>query len=102
MQKFLHQAEQLAELLPPLLIEAERVAQTVYQGVHGRRRSGTGETFWQFRRYEQGDPAERIDWRQSSRTDKVFIREREWEAAQTACLWADTSGSMEYASRKSL
>ena len=95
-----HQAQKLAELLPPLLIEAERVAQTVQQGIHGRRRAGTGETFWQFRRYEQGDPVDRIDWRQSSRTDKIFIREREWEAAQSAYLWADTSGSMQYTSHK--
>jgi len=84
------------------LIAAERVAQTVYQGMHGRRRAGVGETFWQFRRYESGDPAERIDWRQSARTDKIFVREREWEAVQTACLWADASGSMRYASHKSL
>jgi uncharacterized protein (DUF58 family) len=74
------------------------VAQTVWQGVHGRRRAGSGESFWQFRRYEQGDPVERIDWRQSARTDKIFIREREWEAAQSAYLWADASGSMHYAS----
>lgn len=97
-----HRAQQLAATLPPLLIEAERVAQTVYQGVHGRRRAGVGETFWQFRRYEAGDSAERIDWRQSARTDKVFIREREWEAAQTAYLWADCSGSMDYASQKNI
>jgi uncharacterized protein (DUF58 family) len=100
--RLLHQAQDLAETLPPLLIEAERVAQAVQQGIHGRRRAGTGETFWQFRRYEQGDPAERIDWRQSSRTDKIFVREREWEAAQSAYLWADNSGSMHYTSQKSL
>lgn len=97
-----HRAEDLAAPLPPLLIDAERVAQAVYQGVHGRRRAGVGETFWQFRRYETGDPIERIDWRQSARTDKIFVREREWEAAQTAYLWADRSGSMHYASRKNL
>lgn len=95
-----HQAQRLAETLPPLLIEAERVAETIYQGIHGRRRAGVGETFWQFRRYEIGDPIDRIDWRQSARTDKVFVREREWEAAQTAYLWADCSGSMDYASSK--
>jgi uncharacterized protein (DUF58 family) len=97
-----HNAQNIAALLPPLLIEAERIAHAVHQGVHGRRRAGTGETFWQFRRYEQGDPVERIDWRQSARTDKIFIREREWEASQTAYLWADNSGSMHYASDKNL
>ncbi len=95
-----HQARKLAALLPPLLLEAERVASVVNQGIHGRRRAGIGESFWQFRRYSAGDPAERIDWRQSARTDKLFIREREWEAAQNVYLWADSSGSMRYRSFK--
>ena len=48
-------AEHLASRFPPLLVAAERVATTVAQGVHGRRRVGQGEAFWQFRRYEPGD-----------------------------------------------
>ncbi|HUY69060.1 MAG TPA: DUF58 domain-containing protein [Alphaproteobacteria bacterium] len=95
-------ARHLASVLPPLLLEAERVASAVRQGVHGRRRAGAGESFWQFRRYATGDAAQRIDWRQSARSDKLFVREREWEAAQTAYLWADASGSMRYASRKDI
>jgi uncharacterized protein (DUF58 family) len=73
-------AEQLAATLPPLLVAAERVAATVVQGVHGRRRVGQGETFWQFRHYAPGDTPQLIDWRQSAKSDHVFIRELEWEA----------------------
>jgi uncharacterized protein (DUF58 family) len=91
-------AEQLAATLPPLLVAAERVANTVAQGVHGRRRVGQGETFWQFRRYEAGDPPQLIDWRQSAKTDYVFIREMEWEAAQSVWIWRDTSPSMSWRS----
>ena len=97
-----HSPQHLVALFPPLLIDAERVAASVWQGTHGRRRAGTGETFWQFRRYEAGDGAERIDWRQSARSDKIFVREKEWEAAQTAYIWADASGSMQYASASNL
>ena len=93
-----HQAERLAARLPPLLVAAERVATTVMQGVHGRRRVGAGETFWQFRRYQSGDPAELIDWRQSARSDKLFVRENEWEAAQSVWFWRDASASMRYRS----
>lgn len=96
-----HRAELLASALPPLLIEAERVASTVMQGVHGRRRAGQGEAFWQFRRYAQGDPITRIDWRQSARTQAVFVRENEWEAAQSVWLWRDASTSMAYRSKSS-
>ena len=91
-------AEQLAATLPPLLVAADRIAATVAQGVHGRRRVGVGETFWQFRQYQPGDPASKIDWRQSAKSERVFVREHEWEAAQSVWLWRDESPSMRYAS----
>lgn len=95
-------AERLAERLPPLLVAAERVAVTVAQGVHGRRRVGVGETFWQFRPYQQGEPTTRIDWRQSARSSQLFLRDQEWEAAESVWLWADGSGSMDYRSSDAL
>jgi uncharacterized protein (DUF58 family) len=91
-------AERLADRLPPLLVAAERVASTVAQGVHGRRRVGTGETFWQFRPYQPGDSTTRIDWRQSARSAQLFLRDQEWEAAESVWLWADSSDSMTYRS----
>ena len=97
-----HRAETLAATLPPLLVAAERVASTVAQGVHGRRRVGQGETFWQFRRYEFGDSAQIIDWRQSAKTQNLFVRENEWEAAQSVWLWCDGSASMRYSSDRML
>lgn len=93
-----NRAEELASTLPALLVAARRVASTVSQGVHGRRRVGQGETFWQFRRYEWGDSTQRIDWRQSGKSQPVYIRETEWEAAQSVWLWRDSSPSMDYAS----
>ncbi|MBB4314683.1 DUF58 domain-containing protein [Roseospira marina] len=98
----IQQAEALSGALPPLLVEAMQVAATVAQGLHGRRRAGTGETFWQYRRYEAGDRPQSIDWRRSARADPVFVRELEWEAAQTIWLWSDASGSMDYASARGL
>ncbi|HEY0832765.1 MAG TPA: DUF58 domain-containing protein [Azospirillum sp.] len=95
-------AEALASRLPPLLVAAERVASTVAQGVHGRRRVGLGETFWQFRRYQPGDSPSMIDWRQSGKTQPVFVRENEWEAAQSVWLWRDRSSSMDYRSAAEL
>jgi uncharacterized protein (DUF58 family) len=91
-------AEAAASRLPALQIAADRVAMTVMQGVHGRRRVGQGEAFWQFRRYQQGDPLIRIDWRQSAKRPHVYVRETEWEAAQSAWLWRDASRSMDWRS----
>ena len=97
-----HRAEELAAGLPPLLVAADRVAATVSQGVHGRRRVGQGETFWQFRQYHNGDSVQQIDWRQSAKTQSVFVRQTEWEAAQCVWIWRDASLSMGYRSRRRL
>ncbi len=93
-------AQQLGDNLPPLLLAAEKVASIVSQGIHGRRQVGKGETFWEFRRYKFGDPAQRIDWRQSAKSDRVYIKETEWEAAQSIWLWRDTSNSMTFSSKQ--
>lgn len=92
------QAERLGSRLPPLMIQAERVASTVAQGEHGRRRVGTGDAFWQFRRFRQEDPSIAIDWRQSAKSQHLFVREREWAAAASIWVWRDASPSMQYKS----
>ena len=91
-------AATLSARLPSLIIAARRVAQTVRHGVHGRRRAGSGETFWQFRPFLSGEPSSRVDWRRSAREERAFVREREWEAAHTVWIWFDRSPSMQFAS----
>ncbi|MGI9521147.1 MAG: DUF58 domain-containing protein [Hyphomicrobiaceae bacterium] len=95
------EAQSLAERLPDLLIEAMRISTTIAHGIHGRRRAGPGETFWQFRQYESTDAASLIDWRRSGSSDHLYVREREWEAAHTFWLWADLSPSMDFCSHLS-
>src|ERR1700682_1919944 len=88
----------LADAMPRLILEARRVASTVIHGLHGRRRAGPGENFWQYRRFMSGEPASRVDWRRSARDDHLYVREREWEAAHRVWIWPDLSPSMEFAS----
>lgn len=95
------EARSVAEALPDLLVEASHVASSIIAGWHGRRRAGPGESFWQFRPFNMGEPAKRIDWRRSARDDHLYVREREWEAAHTVWLWADLSPSMVFQSRLS-
>jgi uncharacterized protein (DUF58 family) len=92
------EAHALADRLPDLVLDALRVANTVAHGIHGRRRAGTGETFWQFRQFQASDPATVIDWRRSASSDHLYVREREWEAAHTFWLWPDVSPSMAFRS----
>jgi uncharacterized protein (DUF58 family) len=96
----IHEAEHLGAGLPPLLVDAERLAAAVSLGVHGRRKAGMGESFWQFRRYRPEDAAAAIDWRQSAKSQHLFVREREWEAAQSVWFWCDGSAGMRFASAK--
>jgi len=88
----------LAASMPRLILEARRVAATVIHGLHGRRRAGPGENFWQYRRFVSGEPASRVDWRRSARDDHLYVREQEWEAAHTVWIWPDRSPSMYFAS----
>jgi uncharacterized protein (DUF58 family) len=92
------EAHGLADRLPEILVDAQRIAQTVAHGLHGRRRSGPGETFWQFRQFQSSDTLRQIDWRRSASSDHLYVREREWEAAHTVWLWSDLSPSMNFRS----
>ena len=91
-------AEAEAARLPPLLARADQLAGTVLLGEHGRRRAGLGDDFWQYRPAQPGDSRRMIDHRRSARGDQQFVREREWQIAQSVMLWVDQGASMRYAS----
>jgi uncharacterized protein (DUF58 family) len=91
------QAFSLSHRLPRLALEARRVSAFV-NGVHGRRKAGPGETFWQYRMLTAGESSSGIDWRRSARDNRLYVREREWEASHTIWMWVDRSASMGFAS----
>jgi uncharacterized protein (DUF58 family) len=90
--------EALSQALPPLLVRAEKLSNSVIMGVHGRKAAGPGESFWQYRAYGFGDSTQRVDWHRSARSDKVYIRENEWESANTLWVWANTGPRMQFQS----
>ncbi|MEP7029920.1 MAG: DUF58 domain-containing protein [Pseudolabrys sp.] len=94
-------SSKLAARIPRLILEARRVASTVIHGLHGRRRAGPGENFWQYRHFMSGEPSANVDWRRSARDDNLYVREREWEASHTIWMWPDRSPSMEFTSSMS-
>ena len=95
-------AEEEAALLPPLLARAEHLAGAVLLGDHGRRRAGLGDDFWQYRPVQQGDSRRMIDHRRSARGDQQFVREREWQIAQSVMVWIDQGASMRFSSDQHL
>ncbi len=87
-------ADALAQSLPPLLMATRRTARVTTHGSHGRRRTGPGEEFWQYRPYAPGDSVQAIDWRKSARGQRVLVRETEWMAANTLWIWVQTDAGM--------
>lgn len=87
----------LAGDLPGVLLDAKRLAASA-PGVHGRRRAGQGEAFWQYRDHRPEDGARLVDWRRSARGDRYYVREREREAAQTAWFWLDPEAGFNWSS----
>lgn len=95
-------AEEQAARLPALLARAEHLAGAVLLGAHGRRRAGLGDDFWQYRPAQHGDSRRMIDHRRSAMGDQEYVREREWQIAQSVMLWVDQGASMRFASNKDL
>ncbi|WP_320176690.1 DUF58 domain-containing protein [Roseovarius pacificus] len=95
-------SEAEAAALPPLMARAEHLAGTVLLGEHGRRRSGMGDDFWQYRPVMAGDALRDIDWRRSGKSDAQFVRQREWQIAQSVMIWADDAASMRFTSNDDL
>ncbi|MEP1767105.1 MAG: DUF58 domain-containing protein [Sulfitobacter sp.] len=95
-------SESEAAALPALLARAEHLAGAVLLGAHGRRRAGTGDDFWQYRPAQFGDSRRAIDHRRSAMGDTEFVREREWQIAQSVMLWVDQGASMRFTSSDAL
>lgn len=95
-------SEAEASTLPPLLARAEHLAGTVLLGEHGRRRAGMGDDFWQYRPAQPGDRRRSIDWRRSAKSDGQYVREREWQIAQSVMMWVDQAASMRFSSDRNL
>ncbi len=100
--KWRKQAEEAAAKLPALLVQAEEIANAVMTGDHPRKRAGLGEQFWQYRPYEAGDPIANIDWRQSAKSDTLYIKQREQQNAQTTLFWCHAAPSMAFSSQAKL
>ena len=97
-----NRAEALAASLPALVLAARRLAGQLGAGLHGRKRTGQGEQFWQYREAEPGDSLRRIDWRRSARGEILLRREREAETTSVLLIDVDQHPGMGWASAPGL
>lgn len=94
-------AEYEAAHLPDLQLRAKKAAQSILNADHNQRKTGSGEKFWQYREYIAGDRPQDIDWRQSAKGDRVFIRQKEWQTTQTALFWCQNNEAMQFRGKAS-
>src|SRR4051794_41410233 len=79
----------LANRMPRLVLESRRVAATLAHGLHGRRRAGPGESFWQFRPFVAGEGGPRIDWRGPGPAAPLFFPRGGGGGGPPPRLWVD-------------
>lgn len=91
-------AEEAASDLPALMARAEKAVANMLHGEHAQRKPGIGERFWQYREYAPGDRPQDIDWRQSAKGDRVYIKQKEWQTTQTAVFWCAGGAGMDFTS----
>jgi uncharacterized protein (DUF58 family) len=85
-------AKRYSDEVEAILLEARRLSRSLRMGEHGRRTAGAGSDFWQFRKFENGlDSPRLINWKQSAKSDGLFVRETEWSAPQTLSIMVDWS-----------
>ena len=99
---FLKSSEELSQNLPNLLSASSSLSKNILDGLHSTSFAGRGESFWQFREYQQGDTVTNIDWRKSASSKKILIKEKEKEISKNIFIYFDKSKSMHYKSSEKL
>lgn len=94
--RLITRAERDAAHLPDMQLRADKAAQSIFNADHNQHKTGTGEKFWQYREYIFGDRPQDIDWRQSAKGDRIYIRQKEWQTTQTALFWCQNNEAMQY------
>ena len=97
-----HKAEKSVANLPALMMVAQKTADNVMHGTHAKSKAGAGDKFWQFREYSPSDRPQDIDWRQSAKSDDVFIKQKELQVLQRNYIWVAGGKSMDFKSEPKL
>lgn len=86
----------------PLILPHHTPKSLFGTGARSARRAGAGDDFFEYRPYVFGDNAQKIDWRQSARSDDVLIREQDRLLPHRVYIFCDNSAAMQFNSRGNL
>lgn len=88
--------------IPALMMQAHAIAQNIHHGAHLKKKEGLGEEFFQYRNYIIGDRLQDIDWKQSAKTDHIFIKQKELQISRKTFFWCADDKGMKFSSHRKL
>lgn len=100
--RLITEATEAAQGFRPLILQHHTPKSLFGTGARSARRAGAGDDFFEYRPYVFGDNAQKIDWRQSARSDDVLIREQDRLLPHRVYIFCDNSAAMQFNSRGSL
>lgn len=95
MKTLIKKAQNISRKLPIIKIFSDKPKSYNFGDIKDKKR-GIGEEFWDFREYQLGDPLKSIDWKKSSKLNKILIKNNENESSKNIWFWRNESVSMNY------
>ncbi|MDC3091075.1 DUF58 domain-containing protein [Rickettsiales bacterium] len=95
MKTLIKKAQNISRKLPIIKIFSYKPKSHNFGDIKDKKR-GIGEEFWDFREYQLGDPLKSIDWKKSSKLNKILIKNNENESSKNIWFWINDSVSMNY------
>ena len=95
MKIIIQKAQEISSKLPIIKIFSDKSKSHNFGYIKEKKR-GIGEEFWDFREYQLGDPLRSIDWKKSSKLNKILIKNNESESSKNIWFWRDESVSMNF------
>lgn len=96
MKTELHSKKQLFELF------AKSKMQSLFPGDWKSILKGAGYEFWDLREYVPGDPYNKIHWKQTAKTGKIYIKENLAESYASVMLLYDISKSVAFEKKEDM
>ena len=95
MKIIIQKAQEISSKLPIIKIFSNKSKSHNFGDIKDKKR-GIGEEFWDYREYQLGDPLGSIDWKKSSKINKILIKNNESESSKNIWFWRNESVSMNY------
>ena len=95
MKTLIQKAKKISTKLPKIKISSNKSNSQGFGDIKDNKK-GNGEEFWDFREYKIGDPLKVIDWKKSSKSNKLFIKNNENESSKSIWFWVNKNASMNF------